>query len=236
MIDMISAWQSRTAGSGDDDAVISAAVRFGSRSAPRIARLASPARPAPPDPTPRAAGRRAGRTVPATARPGTQPRGGPSTRSSGRSSRARPAPGPRRRASGLRRTRPRRRAPCAASITRPRRAAWFGVSVSVFTVTRPRPLPHRVLPAARRRSLLGDRGVVADEVQDGLGATTSGSSAPSSRGRCVGPVGPARPRRPIFGSSGVSTSAGSTQFTRIPSSARGAHARVNMATPALVAE
>ena len=38
MIDMISAWQSRTAGSGDDDAVMSAAVRFGSRSAPRIAR------------------------------------------------------------------------------------------------------------------------------------------------------------------------------------------------------
>jgi len=52
MIDMISAWQSRTAGSGDDEAVMSAAVRLGSRSAPRIARsITCTTRSAGPDPS-----------------------------------------------------------------------------------------------------------------------------------------------------------------------------------------
>ena len=66
-------------------------------------------------------------------------------------------------------------------------------------------------------------------------ATSDGGIRPiSSRALVAQPD--QRVPSPLFGSSGVSTSAGSTALTRIPSSARGAHARVNIATPALVAE
>src|SRR5260370_22225509 len=66
-------------------------------------------------------------------------------------------------------------------------------------------------------------------------ATSSGERRPMTASAARAQSAQRSPS-PDLGSSGVSTRPGRTALTRIPSSARGAQTRVNIATPAFVAE